>query len=141
MVLSKRQTTRAVIIGSFIGFLVSQIDYKPNNKTQRVLSKGLATGLQWQADLSNKVFLKVLNSDKESKIEPTIVIETLFFNDEKLLVNYFGGKLRDSVIRFLELHQMNNTDVDISRNSYKIADLFTKITEKELFELIKKGKI
>jgi len=136
---------KALMVGSFIGFLVTLVDKNDNNKTQRILKKVLKRGSRDQAKLSNDIWTNsssdLIREFTRFSIEPTVVIETLFYSHEKILRDAFTSDLENSCLKFCELYQMEqleNTETEFAKSSYVFADKLAKETEIALWRVLKK---
>ena len=119
---------KALIIGSYIVYILNNmvpVADKSHGSVIR-LKQSLLSVLRKQdktksADAINqadKVWQEVLEEFSGTYILPATMIEALYFNHEQDMIETFGSKISNLVIRYTEKHQNNNH----ARDSYNIAD-------------------
>lgn len=132
---------QAGITGAYIVMLLSHLSIEDRHKgsvikmRDRIMSK-LLTLPKTVAKLADKAYesTKERYKDEEIELDIGILIETLAFNKEEYMKEFYGGDIISLVERASIKIQLDGLTSKQMRDSYGIADQMKKDFEKVVFE-------
>jgi len=139
--LNRKEYAQAIIVGSYITYLLSLTDKEQQIKgssirlRDKLLKVTRAAKDKELVELANKTWQRVLDKHKEDNlcISPAIVIETLYFSFIDIMNELYGREVGALVCRYVEKQSIGNIN-DYTKDSYLTSDSLRDELRKVIYE-------